>query len=70
VILQEVRKISAGDLIKRSCGHRRGQIALVIAEGADKYQVILRNWIRIQYISRGDYEWVKKEAVEILTRDQ
>ena len=65
-----MKNISAGDLIKRSRGHRCGQVALVVAEGADRYQVILRNWVRIQYLSLGDYEWVRKEAVEIISRDQ
>jgi hypothetical protein len=70
MILKEAEAITPGDLIKRTHGHRSGQIALVIAGGADRYQVILRNWVRVQYLSLGDYEWVKKEAVEIISRDQ
>ena len=69
MILKEVQAITPGDLIERTRGHRSGQIALVIASGADKYQVILRNWLRIQYLELGDYEWVKKEGVHPVSRD-
>ena len=70
MILKEGEAITLGDLIKRTRGRRKGQIALVIALGAprgDKYQAILRNWVRIQYLSLGDYEWVQKEGLEIIT---
>ena len=69
MILKEARAITPGDLIERTRGHRSGQTALVIASGADKYQVILRNWLRIRYLKLGDYEWVQKDGVERLSRD-
>jgi hypothetical protein len=69
MILKEVQAITPGDLIERTRGHRSGQIALVIAAGADKYQVILRNWLRIQYLKLGDYEWVQKDGVARVSRD-
>ena len=69
MILKELQAITPGDLIKRTRGHRTGQIALVIASGADKYQVILRKWLRIQYLKLGDYEWVQKDGVQPLGHD-
>jgi len=69
MILKEVQTITPGDLIERTRGHRSGQIALVTASGTDKYQVILRNWLRIQYLKLGDYEWVQKDGVARVSRD-
>tara|TARA_R110002020_G_scaffold5697_2_gene23410 strand:- start:1477 stop:1680 length:204 start_codon:yes stop_codon:yes gene_type:complete len=67
MILTKRKKVMTGNLIKRVGGHRRGEVALVVGLGADKYQVILRNWVRIRYLSLGDYEWVQKEGLEIIT---
>jgi len=61
------KNVTAGNLIKRVGGHRGGEVALVVALGADKYQVILRNWVRIRYLRLGDYEWVQQEGLEIIT---
>jgi len=67
MIFTKRRNATPGNLIKRVGGHRGGEVALIVAMGADKYQVILQNWIRIRYLRLGDYEWVKREGLEIIT---
>tara|TARA_R110000824_G_scaffold358387_3_gene545924 strand:+ start:245 stop:448 length:204 start_codon:yes stop_codon:yes gene_type:complete len=56
-----------GNLIRRIGGHRGGEVALIVAMGSDKYQAILQNWVRIRYLRLGDYEWVRREGLEIIT---
>lgn len=68
MILKETRVITPGDLIERTQGHRAGQIALVIALGGAMGQDVLHNWVRIQYLKLGDYEWVQKDGLEKITR--
>ena len=66
--MKDKNNINTGDLIKKKSGHRRAQGAVVVAEGADQYQTVLANWIRIRYLDTGAYEWVKKHGVELITK--
>ncbi len=67
MIFTKRTNITPGNLIKRIGGTRGGEVALVVGLGADKYQVILRNWVRIRYLRLGDYEWLRQEGLEIIT---
>jgi hypothetical protein len=67
MIFTKRTNITPGNLIKRIGSPRGGETALVVGLGADKYQVILRNWVRIRYLRLGDYEWVRQEGLEIIT---
>ena len=57
--------INVGDLIKKVGAPRRGQLGIVVAEGADETQTILANWVRIQYTEDGGYEWIQKPGIEL-----
>jgi hypothetical protein len=67
MIFTKRTNITPGNLIKRIGSPRGGEVAVVVGLGTDKYQVILRNWVRIRYLRLGDYEWVRQEGLEIIT---
>ena len=58
------KNINTGDLVKKTSGHLQGEAGLVVAMGADEYQTVLADWIRIRYLNSGGYEWIKKHGVE------
>ncbi len=63
------KDINIGNLVKKVIDPGSGKLAIVIAEGADKNQSILANWIRVQYIDGSGYEWIQKHGVKLITKD-
>ena len=62
------KSINIGDLIKKITQPGANKIAIVVAQGGDQNQMILRNWVRIQYVSNLGYEWIQKSGIELITK--
>ena len=66
--MKDKKGINIGDLIKRTAGPGRGKVGIVVALGANEYQAILSNWVRVRYVADSGYEWIQKSGVELITK--